>query len=213
MHQKGLTKMSKIKNNVFKPCKSLAAIAVSAAIMLASPAVWAASDVHGQARGTIVSSGVDLANVTVVLKHESKGFTRKVTTNSIGEFTLKGLPVGTYTATISKAGYQTAEVKGLAITIGQTSNLGDISLSDSSIEVIEIRGNAVAKIDLESSQQGVVFNTAELALLPIGEDLSSVAVLAPGNSMGAGGIFDGIDGSDGRLVSSAGGLLRKTVII
>ncbi len=201
--------MSKIKNKAFKPCKSLTAIAVSAAIMLTSPAVLAASDVHGQARGTIVSSGVDLSNVSVVLKHEGKGITRKVTTNSVGEFTLKSLPVGKYTVTISKDGYQTAEVKGLSITIGQTSDLGDISLSDDSVEVIEIRGSAVAKIDLESSQQGVVFSASELALLPIGEDLSSVAVLAPGNSMGASGIFDGIDGSDGRLVSSAGGSVAE----
>ncbi len=201
--------MSKLLNSGFTPRKSLAALAVGSALFLSMPAAFAASDTYGQIRGSVEASGVDLANATIVLTHSTKGFKRSVQSNANGEFSLKGLPVGRYNVMISKDGYQSAELKDLLISIGQTTNLGDIALGNNSVEVIEIRGTQVAKIDVESSQQGVVFSANELAILPVGEDVSSVAVMAPGNSMGSTGIFSGIGGSDGRLVSSAGGSVAE----
>ncbi len=201
--------MSNIIKSGFKPRKSLTAIAVGTALMLSMPSAIAASDIHGQVKGAVVSAGVDVANATITLKHETKGFARTIKTDANGEFTLKGLPVGKYQITIEKDGFQSAQLNSLLVQIGQTSNLGELSLSDNTTEVIQVLGRAVAQIDLESSQQGVVFGTEELSMLPVGEDLSSVALLAPGNSMGSADIFAGIGGSDGRLVSSAGGSVAE----
>jgi hypothetical protein len=201
--------MSKYIKSGFKPQKTLAAIAVGTALMLSMPSALAASDIYGQVSGVVVSSGVDLANATITLKHLSKGISRTVKSDDNGSFTLKGLAVGEYQVIVSKDGYQSIQVDNLTVKIGQTSNLGQLSISDNSTEVIQVIGRSVAQIDFESSQQGVVFTTEELSMLPVGEDLSSVALLAPGNSMGSTGIFDGIGGSDGRLVSSAGGSVAE----
>lgn len=196
-------------NNKINKTFQRGALAVAVAACLYAPLSFAQSDTYGEVRGAVVSAGADLADAQITLKHESKGITRSVNTNNDGEFSVKGLPVGRYTVTITKQGYQTATVPAISVSIGQTADLGELSISDSSVEVIEITGMAVSKIDVESSQQGVNFSSDQLAKMAIGENLTDVATLAPGNTVGDSDIFTGIGGSDGRLVSSAGGSIAE----
>lgn len=184
-------------------------LAAAVASCLCTPLAQAASDTYGEMRGAVMAKGTDLANAQISLVHDSKGIVRKTTTNADGEFSIKGLPVGSYTVTISKDGYQSASVSKVEITLGSAADLGEVNLADNSMEVIQISGSAVAKIDFQGSQQGVSFSALDLSTMAIGENLTDVATLAPGNTIGNSDIFSGIGGSDGRLVSSAGGSVAE----
>jgi len=184
-------------------------LAAAIAGCLSVPLAHAVSDTYGEIRGAVNAMGTDLANAEVTLVHVSKGITRKTTTNAAGDFTIKGLPVGVYNVSISKDGYQSATVSQVEVTLGNASDLGEVNLVEGGVEVIQISGSAISKIDFQGSQQGLNFSASDLETMAIGEDLASVATLAPGNAMGDSDIFSGIGGSDGRLVSSAGGSVAE----
>ena len=62
----------------------------------------------GSLSGTVTSSGSPLADVLVQVSNASYSFTRY--TNAAGEYSFQYLPIGNYTATASKLGYETQSV-------------------------------------------------------------------------------------------------------
>lgn len=89
------------KNRGIQSQKTLAALAVSAALMLSMPV--AADKTSGALIGhVVVPAGSTLSNVQVTIKHQSKGLTRSTMTNEKGDYHLKALPIGKYTVTLRK---------------------------------------------------------------------------------------------------------------
>ncbi|MCO7226451.1 TonB-dependent receptor [Pleionea sp. CnH1-48] len=199
-------------NNTLGPSRfkrSLAAAAISALLGGVSISTYAASDSYGEIGGTVIEHlGDELTQATIIIRHQTKGFTRQVTTNSDGEFVLKSLPLGSYTITISKDGYESVSQENIKVSLGNRTPL-NATLKTLGTNTLVISGAAVSKIDTSSSQRGINLSAEELELLPIGEDLTSVALMAPGNALGDSGIFSGISGSSGRLVASQGGSVAE----
>ena len=168
---------------VFK--KSITTIAVSTALLLSSQATIAADKINGAVAGQVsVQSGADLEGVTVVIKHDSKGLTRTTTTNAKGEFNIKGLPIGNYTIAFSKDGFQTIEEQKLQVRAGNTSGL-EVAMYTNDMERIAVTGNQVQYIDFESVTAQTTLTAAEIERLPVAQDLTSVALLAPSSSLAA----------------------------
>jgi hypothetical protein len=91
------------KNRGIQSQKTLAALAVSAALMLSMPVAMAADKTSGALIGhVVVPAGSTLSNVQVTIKHQSKGLTRSTMTNEKGDYHLKALPIGKYTVTLRK---------------------------------------------------------------------------------------------------------------
>ncbi|NQY51023.1 MAG: carboxypeptidase regulatory-like domain-containing protein, partial [Colwellia sp.] len=89
-----------IKSNL-KARRTLAAIAVGTALMLSAPSVMAADNTNGTLKGIITSdAGTQVSGATITVKHQTKGISRTVTSNSEGKYNLRGLPIGRYTVTI-----------------------------------------------------------------------------------------------------------------
>ncbi|MCH2056899.1 MAG: TonB-dependent receptor [Thalassotalea sp.] len=177
--------MSTFRKSTFQARKSLIAIAICTSLAFSAPAVLAADKVNGSMAGEIaVQDGQKLANVQVMIKHESKGITRKATTDSYGKFTIRGLPIGNYTVTFSKDGFETIEEKQIQVRAGSTAGF-DVAMYEVGIERIEVTGSSVQVIDFESSTSQISLSADDLALLPVARDLTSVALLAPGSSLAA----------------------------
>ncbi len=173
------------KNRGFQPQKTLAALAVGTALMLSMPAAMAADKTSGALIGhVVVSAGSTLSNVQVTLKHQSKGLTRTTTTNEQGDFNLKALPIGTYTVTFRKNGYETVEQQEVVVKAGSSAKY-NISMYEEGVERISVTGSNVQMVDFESSTSQIVLTSEDLARLPVGQDLTSVALLAPGSSLAA----------------------------
>lgn len=177
--------MSTFRKSSFQARKSLIALAIGTSLAISAPAVLAADKVNGSMAGEIaVQDGQKLANVQVMIKHESKGITRKATTDNNGKFTIRGLPIGNYTVTFSKDGFETIEEKQIQVRAGSTAGF-DVAMYEVGIERIEVTGSSVQVIDFESSTSQISLSADDLALLPVARDLTSVALLAPGSSLAA----------------------------
>ncbi|PCI62212.1 MAG: TonB-dependent receptor [Gammaproteobacteria bacterium] len=169
-----------MKNNLKK---SLLAGAIGAALIMSS-ASYAGND-NGAMKGLIVDGkNTAVVGAVITVKNASNGFTRSVTVKEDGTYRLSALPVGYYTVTITKDGFESFEQKNVRIQIGTTNLDAPIYRSGQDMEVIEVRGSTVATIDVTSSESALNIGDVELARLPVARDITSVALLAPGTSRG-----------------------------
>ncbi len=171
--------------------KSLTAAAIALALGLQSVDSYAADASSGGIYGDAPSGEI------VTIKNKATGFTRSVTVKSNGNFSFSSLPVGNYTIT---SGGQSKEV---TITIGTNISV-DFDPDDDN--VVQIIGQKVSAIDTTSVESTSVFTADQLARLPVAQDITSVALLAPGTVRGdQGTTTKGIGSVDFSNLASFGG--------
>ena len=168
------------KNNGFKPRKTLAAFAVGTALMVSMPAAIAADNFSGTVKGHISSvTNADIANAKITLKHKAKGLTRTLQADSNGNYILRKLPIGEYTVTIEKEGFN-ADSFDMLVKIGSEAVVNrQLSSGTEAIERIEVSGRNVSFVDLTSSDGGIVVTADELSTLPVDTGFNNMALLAP----------------------------------
>lgn len=174
MHHRSKTTSSRWK-------KAFIAAAVSSCLWSHVPA-YASGSPTGELKGSVKSiSGEILENAVIRLQHLEQGFTREVQANVAGEYVFKNLPVGQYSVTISKSGYDALQQEKLVINVGSTVTL-EATLTAGNVERITVSGARLAQIDMTSAASGLVVTSAELEKLPVAEDITSVVLIAPGSS-------------------------------
>lgn len=179
--------------------KTLAALAVTSVLMMTAPAAMAADKVSGNITGVVqVESGSTLDNVEVTIKHDTKGISRTTKTNSNGGFNLKSLPIGSYTVTFTKPGFDTIIENKIEVKAGSRSAL-NISMLTEGVERIQVTGSRVQRVNFEDSTAQISLTAEDMAKLPVGQDLTSIALLSPASSLAADG-----DGDYGRGASFNG---------
>lgn len=160
---------------------------VGAAATFAAPA--AAQDytnvtASGRVQGT---DGRPISGATVELRSDQQGFSRTVSTDSSGQFRVPQIPAGNYTVTISANGYDSYTESGINIALNQSANqftLSPAGSADAGGDIVVTAGR-VQVVDFERSTLGQVINVGELAQrVPVGRDLTSVILLAPGTTQG-----------------------------
>ena len=112
-----------------------------AVMMLAVPVAGNTQETSSAVRGVVTSdSGTPLANSTVTVLSDNSGFSRTATTGSSGEFTIRGLPIDSYTISVASSGYASQESPGLRVNLGQTANVNFV-LTTGDIEEIIVTGS------------------------------------------------------------------------
>ncbi|MEJ2299618.1 MAG: TonB-dependent receptor, partial [Woeseiaceae bacterium] len=97
--------------------------AVAATLLLGMPVASNAQETSSDISGTIYTqTGTPVANATVTATSDRTGLTRSATTNASGEYTIRNLPVGneSYTITVSGEGYGTARRSGVSVRLGSS---------------------------------------------------------------------------------------------
>ncbi|TPH18645.1 TonB-dependent receptor [Litorilituus lipolyticus] len=155
--------------------------------MLSAPSAMAADTFNGSVKGVITdTSDVATSGATITLKHKGKNITRTVTTNADGSYTLRKLPVGEYTMTITKEGFDTIQKSDLEVTVGGAIIYNGVLLAegntDADIERISVTGSRISRVDLESSTGGIVVTAGDLAKMPVESGFEAMALLAPGTT-------------------------------
>lgn len=174
-------------------------LATSLAAAMSMSSAFAADKINGSVAGQVAAhSGQSLANVAVEIKHNSKGLVRKTTTDANGKFNLKSLPIGQYTISFVKNGYETIEQAQLSVLAGNKASF-DINMNLAGVETISVTGQMIQRIDMASSTSSLSFDAEQLEALPVAQDSTSIALLAPGTSLAADG-----DGDYGRGASFSG---------
>jgi hypothetical protein len=147
------------------------------------------SGLHAQVTGATVvgkitdSTGSVIPNAKVDLLRESTGTVHQVSTNDAGNYTVPNLEPGTYTVTVTAAGFGTEVTKGIVLDVGQNAE-EDFNLKPGTVtEQVDVSTSAPA-IDLASSQISNVVGSATVRQLPLNtRDWTLLATLQPGVSL------------------------------
>ena len=167
---------------------------------------------RGGLNGTVNDqSGAVVPGAMVTTTNNATGVTLNGVTSSGGEFLFQDLPLGTYTITVTAAGFKPEKVDGIPVTAGSIYTL-PIKLNVASTgETVEVMANALA-LDTTSTTQIAGVGGKILQDTPLnGRDFTQLITLAPGfSNSGAGGYgslngtranqinwqIDGIDNND-----------------
>ncbi len=163
-------------------------------------------------RGTILgtvtdTSGGAVVGATVVVKNVDTGVTRTTSTGIDGSYAVPELQIGTYSVTVTNAGFKSGLVTGIAVDVA-VERRADVVLQTGDVaQQIEVNGDTLPQVDTTQNTLGGVIESKVVANLPVnGRDYQKLIFLVPGvagspdqitDSPGSFGVFS-VNGSRGR---------------
>jgi hypothetical protein len=125
------------------------------------------------------SGSAAITAATVVVRSESTGFSRSLTTDSLGRFSAQSLTVGSYVIEASSPGFAAQTASPVQLTVGQTAHV-EVKLGVAAVaETLTVTADT-ARIDTASSAKAIVIDPTAVANLPIrGRNFVEFAQLAP----------------------------------
>jgi hypothetical protein len=109
-------------------------------------------------------SGAVIANASVTISDESKGFSRTTTSDGQGNYRLLLLPPGTYTVKATATGFNTFVSKNVVLTTGEQGEL-TLSLSVGTTQVVTVSSGADI-IETQRSSQSTTVDQLRIENLP-----------------------------------------------
>jgi len=165
--------------------RSLIAGAIASTLAISSVSVMAGNN-DGGLSGKILDAVTYnvLAGATITIKNTKTGYSKTLTTAEDGSFRIGGLAVGIYSITSRINGYEEVVVGTVNVGIGAATNVDINMISTDNTEVIEVRGSAIATVDVTSSESALNISSVELERIPVPRSVTGVALLAPGTTKG-----------------------------
>jgi hypothetical protein len=122
---------------------------------------------NGSLVGTIRdSSGAAVPGAAVTITNTATGITTKETTNGSGDYEVPSLRVGTYTISVSAAGFSDAVAKNISVSVGVRERIDlavQVGATQTSVEVSDV----ALQVETESSQRGQTVTGYQSAALPL----------------------------------------------
>ena len=165
--------------------KALAVLAVFA--LLASFSY--AQQLTGTLSGTTYdSTGAAVPNAKVVMKNSASGDVRSTVSNGAGYFSITAIQPGTYTVTVSAAGFKAWEEPGIVFAEGDDRTLPNIKLQVGQVsETVEITAGADAVVPLDTGEVSTTLNTGMVQDLVLGgRDAGELLKMMPGMALNNG---------------------------
>jgi hypothetical protein len=137
----------------------------------------------GAITGTVTDqTGAVLPGATATITSGS-GLTQTATTNDRGEYSVPGLPAGTYSLTISAPAFKDFHSDGLTLSAGQSIPLDAVLEPAGSTTSVNVEGQKVSQVETETSQ--IVGNITQKELVSLGlngRNFTQLIALTPGVS-------------------------------
>jgi len=168
--------ISLLRNSVTRALVSFVVLA------LAVPA--SAQVVKGSISGTVVdTTGAVVGGAEVVVTNTATGQNASTTTDNSGLFKLSLLQVGTYNLKISKTGFRSSALNGVAVSAGVDNGVGSVQMEvGGTTETVEVSASTPL-VQSTEAQITSTFQTSQLENLPgvqENEGLDNLALLLPG---------------------------------
>jgi hypothetical protein len=159
-------------------------VAVALAVVLVA-ATGFAQGTTGTLAGKITDEqGLALPGVTVTASNTGTGFSRSATTDSTGEYSLPGLPVGMYELKADMTGFASQSQKGISVNVAGTTTTDFKMGVTGRTEELTVVAEAPL-IDVRESGVGEIITTAQIENLPLnGRQFGNLAALVPGVGLG-----------------------------
>ncbi len=136
---------------------------------------------NGQIAGNVTDpSGAAIPNAKVTIKNTATEFTTTATTSGSGYYVANQVPVGTYTVSVSAAGFKSESHPNLPVNAGSITR-NDFKLQVGAVsEVVEVTG-APPAVNTEDSKLGQTVSGTQVQNLPLnGRNVYDLIQLAPG---------------------------------
>jgi len=148
--------------------------------------------------GTVTdSSGALIPGATVTISN-SAGLRRSATANEEGEYSVAGLPPGTYDVTIAHPGFKDFQATAFTLQAGQTARL-DASLEPAGAATsVTVKGQRAAAVETQTAQITGTITEKEVTSIGLnGRNFTQLITLAPGvsNQTGQDEALVGVKGS------------------
>ncbi|CAN5463192.1 TonB-dependent receptor [soil metagenome] len=163
----------------------LATVAAPLAVTAIATAIPTLASAQDYSSGTLVgtvtdSGGAPVAGASVKVKSIAQGFERELTTNSDGQFRAALIPLGGYSVSISKPGYQSTSDGNVAVRLGGASNYGFSLSAEGEVGAVVVTASANPQLDFEGTTTGTVIDVETLVKqVPIARNVTALTLLAP----------------------------------
>ena len=136
----------------------------------------------GSISGYVVDpSGGLVSEAAVTLVHTATGMTRKSVADAAGNFIFPGLEGGEYELRITKAGFKTAERKGIVLATGERISVGQVVMELGALsETVSVTADASAVQVVGSDRGDLVTGRQVEDLLVRGRNVTDLVQLIPG---------------------------------
>src|ERR1700757_470883 len=137
--------------------------------------------VTGSITGVVTDpSGAVVAGAKVISENVATGVKTSAQTNSDGVYTLRFLPIGTYTVTIEAKGFALQKMEAFSLEIGQTAKV-DAKLKISESTTVSVTEEVHPILDTSDATLGNTLSTNEIQNIPLnGRNFSSLTLFEPG---------------------------------
>src|SRR5579859_5627 len=146
----------------------------------------AQNSVSGEISGTVTdTSGAVVPNTSVKLDNAATGENQAANTSSAGTFRFALLRPGTYSLSVSAAGFATIQ-RNVVASIGQVTNIPiqlSVSAATTTVEVVA----AAPLLHTENANIATTYDSRDVELIPSpGQDITNYAFTAPGVTLSTG---------------------------
>lgn len=161
---------------------ALGAVLLVALICLMSPALVQAQTANtGTVMGVVTDpSGAVIPGADVELKDAATGTVRSTATNEVGRFTFVAVKPGTYSVTVSAAGFQKEVVAAQVVEVSKSYNLNFSLKIGASTEVVTVTASAGAQLQTLDATLGDTIGGDMLRMLPtLDRNVTNLLLLQP----------------------------------
>src|SRR3954467_11322882 len=168
--------------------KIVAAVAVLTLLTAFTVPAFAQGSAESSVRGNLSGSVVDASGALVTgAKVTITGATgtKSDTTNQEGQFLFPLLTPGFYSVKVERGSFKTADVKGVEVVTGKTSNLRVGMVAGQQTEVVEVSGSAIT-VDTTSTAVAANLTDTFYQSVPVARGVTGLFYAAPGVTSGGG---------------------------
>jgi len=132
-------------------------------------------------RGTVSDpQGAVLAGASVTLTNANTGFLQSTKTDGAGVYQFLQVPPGTYTLTVSMAGFATLKEENLQLLVNLPATANVTMPLKTEIATVEVQSASV-QVNTQDATLGNAFGTSQIESLPFeGRDPTQILSLQPG---------------------------------
>jgi hypothetical protein len=125
-------------------------------------------------------TGAAIPNASVSIKNHGTGLERTVTSSNDGDYVIPSLPVGSYTLTVTVAGFKSYTQSGITLEGGQQARLNPSLSIGSTSETVEVSGQAI-QVDTATSTLRTEVDSTQIKELPLNtRNTLQLLTLVPG---------------------------------